>query len=149
MIQTGWSKRAVIRYALIQLPGIALAGIVLILLATFMQLSWWVACLGFALWVGKDILLFFVLWPAYDDQAQDVYSCIGKTAIARTSLDPRGSVRMQGQIWKAEIHPDSQPIESGTQVEVVDRDGLRLIVSQKDQSASGVDENGRSEDYLG
>ena len=54
---------------------------------------------------------------------------IGLVGIAVSKLDPRGEVKVEGQIWKAETV--SQPVSVGETVEVLGREGLILRVKPK------------------
>jgi membrane-bound serine protease (ClpP class) len=54
---------------------------------------------------------------------------IGKTGIAVSELAPRGEVKIEGQIWRAETLRDH--IGQGEPVEVVSREGLLLRVKPK------------------
>ncbi len=62
---------------------------------------------------------------------------IGKIGIAVTDLTPRGEVRVQGEIWRAES--TSGNIQKGEQVSVKTLRGLVVIV-EKTQSSQGKDE---------
>ncbi len=54
---------------------------------------------------------------------------MGKTGIAVSALAPRGEVKVEGQIWRAETV--GQHVSQGEQVEVVSRQGLILRVKPK------------------
>ena len=54
---------------------------------------------------------------------------IGKTGIAVSELAPRGEVKIEGQIWRAETLRDH--VGQGEPVEVVSREGLLLRVKPK------------------
>lgn len=54
---------------------------------------------------------------------------IGGTGVVVSALTPRGEVRVEGQIWKAETV--GQDVREGEQVEIVDREGLLLRVKPK------------------
>lgn len=131
MPQTGWSRQALIRYSLIQLPGMLLVGLVLIVIHSRFHLPAWAGWLIFVLWVLKDGILFFFLWPAYDNQSRDVYSLVGHTGVAASDLNPKGRVRLHGQTWPARTLDGSGPIPVGTRVRVVDRQGLLLRVRRE------------------
>ena len=128
MIKTGWSRRAVITYILLQLPGVLLVGLALLVIHAQLNLPEWAGWLIFALWVAKDVTLFFFLWPAYDHQSRDAFSLTGQKAVVTTSIQSRGRVRLHGQTWQARPESPSPPLPAGTRVEVVDREGLVLIV---------------------
>lgn len=54
---------------------------------------------------------------------------IGGTGVVVSALTPRGEVKVEGQIWKAETV--GQDVREGEQVEIVDREGLLLRVKPK------------------
>ena len=54
---------------------------------------------------------------------------IGQTGIVISELAPRGEVKIEGQIWRAETLGD--PVTQGEAVEVVSREGLILRVKPK------------------
>jgi membrane-bound serine protease (ClpP class) len=54
---------------------------------------------------------------------------IGLVGIAVSRLDPRGEIKVEGQIWKAETV--SQPVNEGETVEILGREGLILRVKPK------------------
>jgi len=55
-------------------------------------------------------------------------SMSGRLGTARTDLSPTGSVQVRGELWSAELEDGSSFVSSGTRVEVVKVDGLRVIV---------------------
>lgn len=56
-------------------------------------------------------------------------SLIGKHALVRSQLNPRGAVQVAGELWSAELADPSQaPIPPNATVEVVEIDGVRLKV---------------------
>jgi len=54
---------------------------------------------------------------------------IGKSAVTSTRLSPEGTVKYEGQSWRAETR--GEEIEAGEWVEIVGRRGLTLIVRRK------------------
>ncbi|MFO7876094.1 MAG: NfeD family protein [Desulfovermiculus sp.] len=128
MVKTGWSRRAVVTYILIQLPGMLLLGLALMVIHAQFQLPVWAGWFIFFIWVVKDIILFFFLWPAYDNQSRDVYSLVGQRAVAITDINPQGRVRLHGQTWPARAEGASQAIPAGNPVEVIGQEGLVLTV---------------------
>jgi membrane-bound serine protease (ClpP class) len=62
-------------------------------------------------------------------------SIIGQTAIAATALSPRGTVTLAGEEWTA-VTSDERPVEQGTEVKIVNQDGLVLTVRQVGASPS-------------
>jgi membrane-bound serine protease (ClpP class) len=57
-------------------------------------------------------------------------SMSGRMGVARTDLNPNGSVQVGGELWSAELEDGNTIIYAGTRVQVVRVDGLRLIVRQ-------------------
>ncbi len=55
-------------------------------------------------------------------------SMSGRVGIARTNLNPKGSVQVGGELWSAVLEEGGTKLQAGTRVEVVKVDGLRLIV---------------------
>jgi membrane-bound serine protease (ClpP class) len=57
---------------------------------------------------------------------------VNKLAIAQTDLQPSGQVEIRGELWRAILAAEAQPIPAGTEVVVrgIELDGLTLIVEQ-------------------
>ncbi|NJD60231.1 MAG: hypothetical protein C3F13_03595 [Anaerolineales bacterium] len=56
-------------------------------------------------------------------------SMLGREGIARTDLNPKGSVQLGGELWTAELEEGiTDRVRHGTRVTVIKVDGLRLIV---------------------
>ena len=60
----------------------------------------------------------------------------GAIGQARTALDPRGMVFVQGELWEAVAEPG--PIAAGQRIEVVDVAGLKLVVAPAADTAGNV-----------
>ncbi|MFZ0614015.1 MAG: NfeD family protein [Desulfobacterales bacterium] len=122
--------KVVLRYALIQLPGLLLL-ILLILLVN----RWWRSV---PLWMGlaivtlaviKDVVLFPLTWRAYaGGDPNDPSVMIGRRGTVTARLDPEGYVQVQGERWRAEADAGDRPVEKGRSVTVVGLDGLKLTV---------------------
>jgi len=57
-------------------------------------------------------------------------SMSGRMGVARTDLNPNGSVQVGGELWSAELEKGKAVIYAGTRIQVIRVDGLRLIVRQ-------------------
>jgi len=57
-------------------------------------------------------------------------SMSGRIGTARTDLCPSGSVQVGGELWSASLEDENGNLPSGTRVEVVRVDGLRVIVKK-------------------
>jgi membrane-bound serine protease (ClpP class) len=55
-------------------------------------------------------------------------SLIGQPAIARSELNPRGKVLVQGELWDAELPEGELPVMDGAHMTVVGREGFTLLV---------------------
>ncbi|OGN91694.1 MAG: serine protease [Chloroflexi bacterium RBG_13_48_17] len=56
---------------------------------------------------------------------------IGRVAVAKTRLDPKGTVLVEGEHWMATV--DSGKVEPGEEVTITEVEGLKLIVTKKIQ----------------
>ncbi len=56
-----------------------------------------------------------------------VEGMIGETGLAQTAINPHGTVKVHGEIWKA---ASSQPIKKGERIRVASVDGLTLVVEK-------------------
>lgn len=127
-----WSPLIIVRYLLFQLPGtLLLSGFVLVsyrvdFIPPHLAWSLW------ALWIVKDVVLYPLVWKAYDPAGRKYRSPMtGKTGVAGERLDPRGYVSVSGELWKAEAEDGFSPIEEGTEVVVSRVEGLTLTVRPK------------------
>ena len=55
-------------------------------------------------------------------------SMVGKIGVARSPIDPTGSVQVAGELWTAELAEGEAPIPAGTRVQVENAEGIRLRV---------------------
>jgi membrane-bound serine protease (ClpP class) len=60
--------------------------------------------------------------------ASGAESLIGQPAIARSELNPRGKVLMQGELWDAELRGSTGPVAADAHLVVVGREGFHLFV---------------------
>ena len=61
-------------------------------------------------------------------------SFVGRTGTARTKIAPFGTVQMGGELWSGELAPGEDTILEGTNVEVLEVKGVRVIVRRIEQS---------------
>jgi len=81
------------------------------------------------LWVVKDVVLFFFVWRAYDQNPlADANSMVGLHGVAKDRLAPSGYVEVHGELWQAEVMEGGPPVESGKGIRVRGIRGLTLIV---------------------
>jgi len=64
-----------------------------------------------------------------------VEDMVGKIAVAQTSLNPKGMVRAEGEIWAAVS--EGGKIEPDEEVIITKVEGLRLLVAKKSKQKEG------------
>ncbi len=118
------------KYALIQLPGWALIGLILLALQDWVGLPAWVAAGLFLLYVAKDVVIYPSVRSAYESSEIEVADqLIGAQGIAKDDLDPEGYIQLRGELWRARAEPNDTVIGQGSRVEVQAAEGLILIVT--------------------
>jgi membrane protein implicated in regulation of membrane protease activity len=117
------------RYLLFQIPGWAVAAILLSALREWAVLPLWGALLIFCAYVAKDFLLYPFLRHSYrQDTRTQVERLIGERAVVTETLNPAGFIRVRGELWKAAVRPGSTAIASGSLVEIEGAEEWTLIV---------------------
>lgn len=85
--------------------------------------------------IGTGLVFFTILMIALRAQRSPVRtgqeSLVGKHGIARSDIDPSGSVQLGGELWSAELAEGEQPIPQGSRVKVVRVEGVRLVVTRE------------------
>ena len=131
-MEHGWSARVLIKYTLLQIPGLIALILILLLVKRWANLSPWLIAGIIALWVAKDTVLFPFVWRAYDTiRPGDALNMIGARGIARERLNPSGYVFVRGELWKAEVLEGDPPINEGASLRVRDMHGLKLTVEEE------------------
>lgn len=131
-----WSSRVVVKYALLQVPALALLVFLLFLAKRWVDLPAWFIWGLIALWVAKDVILFPLTWRAYDqDRSRGAYSMVSARGITEQRLAPSGYVRVHGELWKAEVMGDAPPIEKGESIRVQGIRGLTLLVHRDNKES--------------
>jgi membrane protein implicated in regulation of membrane protease activity len=124
-----WTRKVILRYALLQLPSQALVVLALMVIRRWVDLPSWFFWTCVACWVLKDVILFPFVWRAYDwDRTPDAHSMVGLQGTAVEPLAPAGYVRVRGELWRAEAVGDGHPIQAGEAVAVRGNRGLTLLV---------------------
>ena len=130
-----WSWSVVRRYALLQVPGLVAAVIILFLIRKWFAFSDFYLWVSLGLWVLKDAIFFPFVWRAYDwDDPGQTGSMIGRQGRVTRKLAPSGYVQIGGELWSAETAEPSLSIEEGQWVTVESLDGLKLFVRPADRN---------------
>jgi len=61
--------------------------------------------------------------------AAGIENMVGKVAVVQTSLNPKGTVRVEGEIWAA--ISEGGKIDPGEEVIINKVEGLKLVVAKK------------------
>lgn len=121
------SVRTVIKYTLIQMVDLALLVVVLLVLRQWFDISFWLTAVLIILWIIKDIALFPLLRGSYEGVSEK-HPMIGTRGFARDRLEPSGYVWVNGELWHAEMTKETEPIDAGEPLRVLDVRGLTLVV---------------------
>jgi len=70
---------------------------------------------------------------AYENVKPGSQALVGTRGVAQDRLDPRGYVRVRGELWNAIANPIDQVIIAGTEVEIVSAEGMQVIVTTRKQ----------------
>jgi membrane-bound serine protease (ClpP class) len=83
--------------------------------------------------VGFGAISFGLAWIAMrarrNKRLLGAQAMLGRAAIAITPLAPTGQVEVRGEIWRATLPPEAQPVPAGAHVIVRGIDGLTLTVA--------------------
>jgi membrane protein implicated in regulation of membrane protease activity len=121
-----WSRYAVVKYVLLQLPGLVILVLVLILLRRLIYFPAWAVWLIISIWVIKDAIMFPFVWRAYDKDNPESMIGIQGTVVDR--LSPSGYIRIRGELWRARAIAEHASLEKDEVVTVQAVDGLTLLV---------------------
>jgi len=82
--------------------------------------------------IGSGALFFAIMMFAVRAQRtpvrMGVESLTGRVGVTRSNLQPGGLVQLGGEQWSAELAPGEGPLAKGERVEVVEVQGLKLVV---------------------
>lgn len=124
--------RALPRYTLFQMPELVLIIVALVFARWWLDWQWSTVVIIVAVWVAKDVLLFPLLWRAYDtDPRAALNTLVGRRGTARDRLSPHGYVVIHGELWEAEVI-GGKTVEPGSRVQVREMRGLTLLVEPDD-----------------
>jgi len=132
-----------IRYALFQLPGLALVAMGAAVAQAAFEVPGWLAWGVVAGWAALDVALFPVVRIAYEPQpgGGGAAALVGARGVARDRLDPVGYVRIGAELWRAELAPGSPSVAAGAPIRVLAVEGLTLRVEPDrpgDRGAAGA-----------
>jgi membrane-bound serine protease (ClpP class) len=95
-----------------------------------LQVNWWLVILILLVLAGTLTFAVSRIRKSYHHQvATGTEDLIGKTAMAKTGLDPEGTVLYMGELWRA--ISKSGKIQLGEEVIIKGVEGLTLTVEKK------------------
>lgn len=125
-----WSDQKVLmRYALLQVPGLMIVSATCILCMEAGLISKSMAYLIMGLWFIKEIAIYPFVWNAYipsRDQHQSYL--VGKKVEVVGQLSGEGYVRYGNEFWKARLEGKNLSLFKGSQARVIGQEGNTLIV---------------------
>jgi membrane-bound ClpP family serine protease len=110
-------------------PQWLLVAIVAWIAERYYDVAWWIGAGLVALWVLKDLLIFPVMRHYYRPVPSE-RRLVGSEGLTLSRLNPRGFVRVRGEIWQAEAANSAPEILEGTRVRVRDVRGLLVLVER-------------------
>ena len=129
MNQRMWSGRILLKYCLIELPGIAVVVLLIMVVRQWVAIPLWLTWGLIGLCVAKDVIFYPFVWRAYDwDNPKDRNPMIGLRGITKDRLNPSGYISVRGELWKARVIEEGLTIEKGENVLVQGAKGLTLLV---------------------
>lgn len=118
-----------LKYLLLQIPGWAITGTILLGLWDWQLITSTLALIGFCAWLLKDLILYPFLKPAYEGGAKTGSAAlVGARGVAEGELNPHGHIRVRGELWRADAVPAGQKVAAGATVEIVNAEGMKLYV---------------------
>jgi membrane protein implicated in regulation of membrane protease activity len=85
-------------------------------------------------WLIKDIAMYPFVWRAYDPEFNKVeHQMKGLTGIVTKTLDPLGAIKVNGELWRAEVMEPGETVKSGERVVIEDIQGLTLLVRRPNE----------------
>jgi membrane protein implicated in regulation of membrane protease activity len=117
------------RYVLFQVPGWIIAAVVVTGLWHWGLFPAWLSLSCFSGWVLKDFILFPLVRKAYETAVKTgADALVGARGVAEGNLAPEGYVRIRGELWRAVNNSGDQIISSGTEVEILSAEGMKVFV---------------------
>jgi membrane protein implicated in regulation of membrane protease activity len=118
-----------LRYTLLQLPGLGFVALTAFCLWRWADVPGWLALALIAAWAAKDAVAYPFLRRAYGGPGgPGTARLVGQLAIARRELAPEGYVAVGSELWRAELEPGEPPVAAGRPVRIVGARGLTLVV---------------------
>lgn len=131
-----WTARILLRYALLQIPALGLLAAGLGLMNRWWELPQILPWLVFGGWLLKDVLLFPLVWRAYDpNPTPRTNTLVGREGVVIRDLAPLGLIEIQGELWRARAVTNGATPTVGRRVRVLAMEGLTLVVAPTEEQS--------------
>ncbi len=121
------------RYAIYQVPGIAVVAAGVWMGCMYAGLPVWGGVALLTAWIVKDVAMYPLVADAYDSSPiGDPARLLGREGIVIQPLGPSGYIKLGGERWRARGYLDTGELPKGTRVRVESVEGLTLHVSVVD-----------------
>jgi len=131
MKKSKWKTRIIKRYILFQIPAFLIVISILLLLDQWLNLTYVLITAILVLWILKDTIMYRFVWKSYDvDNKAQVNRLIGSKGKIVEDLNPRGYVKVNGELWHAEVNNNDTFLRKDEVVEVVEVNGLKMRVKK-------------------
>lgn len=121
--------RVAAKYALLQLPGVAIAGGLAFAIGRAFGWPDWIAAAIAGGWLMMDAALYPVLRDSYRTEPhRPGADLIGRLGLVESRIAPEGTIGVGAERWRARVAAGQPPIEEAARVRVVEIEGLTLIV---------------------
>lgn len=137
-------RHVLLRYVLLQIPDVALAGLVVVGLWNWMGLPGWAAVAAMVVWVAKDVAIYPLVRRSFslgESEWVGVGRLIGARGVATVDLSPSGWVRVEGELWRAEANGGEISVPGGTRVRVREVRGMTLVIEPDTGALAGASED--------
>ena len=125
------NRQIILRYCQFQIPSLLIVTLLIFLIDRWYGLSTMIMIFIIFGWVLKDILLFPFVWRAYSFKDRDKSKMmLYEKGVAIQAINPSGYVRIDGELWHAELVDSNEPILKDDPIEVTEICGLKLKVKR-------------------
>jgi membrane protein implicated in regulation of membrane protease activity len=115
------------KYALLQVPQLALLIVALLLARNWMDYPLWIFWTVLTLWILKDAAMYPLYRKALSSNGPSD-SVIGARGIAKERIAPSGYILVRGELWRARLREGAPAVEEGEEVRVLGMEGLTLEI---------------------
>lgn len=135
MIQSDINWRLILRYSLFQIPSLTIIALIVFFVNRLYDLNIIIIVGIISGWILKDIFLFPIVRKAYHIKENDKSKMmLYEKGVAVKKINPMGYVRINGEIWQAELTDINDPINKNDPIEVTEICGLKLKVRKMSSS---------------